>query len=170
MPRTPAPSRPGTTKTVSTVKAAQKAINEGKKVRLETVKVEVLRAACAKQRTDEEWQRSVATGYRLAERDLGEEHATTVGLSFQLAQTVYKMHFFGREGYREMLIDSISMHDGAHIKSKRVLGDNHPLTRKIAAAFLKCFDEQLDWSLDDIPDELLEYRALLLDSSGGCAP
>ena len=61
-----------------------------------------------------------------------------------------------------MLIDSISMHDGAHIMSKRVLGDNHPLTRKAAAGFLRCFDEQLDWSLDDIPDDYLAYRAKLL--------
>ena len=67
----------------------------------------------------------------------------------------------GGEGYRQMLIDSISMHDGAHIQSKRVLGDNHPLTRKIVAAFLKCFDEQLDWSLDDIPSDYLAYRARL---------
>ena len=72
------------------------------------------------------------------------------------------MHFFGGEGYRQMLIDSITMHDGAHIQSKRVLGDNHPLTRKVAAGFLRCFDEQLDWSLDDIPGEHLAYRAKLL--------
>jgi regulator of sirC expression with transglutaminase-like and TPR domain len=51
--------------------------------------------------------------------------------------------------------------------SGRVLGDDHPLKRKIVASFLKCFDEQLDWSLDDIPDDYLEYRALLLE--GGCA-
>ena len=51
--------------------------------------------------------------------------------------------------------------------SGRVLGDDHPLKRKIIASFLKCFDEQLDWSLDDIPDDYLEYRALLLE--GGCA-
>ena len=100
--------------------------------------------------------------YRDAERDLGEEHVTTIGVSFQLAQAIYKMHFFGGEGYRQMLIDSITMHDGAHIQSKRVLGDNHPLTRKVAAGFLRCFDEQLDWSLDDIPDDYLAYRAKLL--------
>ena len=51
--------------------------------------------------------------------------------------------------------------------SGRVLGDDHPLKRKIIASFLKCFDEQLDWSLDDIPDDYLEYHALLLE--GGCA-
>ena len=45
---------------------------------------------------------------------------------------------------------------------KRVLGIDHPLTRKVAAGFLRCFDEQLDWSLDDIPYERLAYRARLL--------
>ena len=98
----------------------------------------------------------------MAGRDLGEEHATTIGLYFQSAQTLYKTHFFGRKGYRELLIHAMSIHEVAHIKSKRVLGDNHPLTRKIATSFLKCFEEQLDWSLDDIPSEILAYRARLL--------
>ena len=51
--------------------------------------------------------------------------------------------------------------------SRRVLGDDHPLKRKIVASFLKCFDEQLDWSLDDIPDDYLEYHALLLEAAHG---
>ena len=46
--------------------------------------------------------------------------------------------------------------------STQLLGESHPLTRKIFAGFLKCFDEQLDWSLDDIPSEHLAYRARLL--------
>ena len=49
-----------------------------------------------------------------------------------------------------------------HMRSARVLGIDHPLTRKVAAGFLRCFDEQLDWSLDDIPDDYLAYRAKLL--------
>ena len=72
------------------------------------------------------------------------------------------MHFFGREDYRSDLIQSITMHGGFHEHSARTLGENHPLTRKIVAAFLKCFDEQLDWSLDDIPSDYLAYRARLL--------
>ena len=55
------------------------------------------------------------------------------------------------------------LHAGGFDQSARVLGEDHPLTRKIAAGFLKCFDEQLDWSLDDIPDEYLRYRAALLE-------
>ena len=72
------------------------------------------------------------------------------------------MHFFGREGYRRMLIDSIGVQVSIHLRSTRVLGIDHPLTRKVAAGFLRCFDEQLDWTLDDIPGEHLAYRARLL--------
>ena len=94
--------------------------------------------------------------------DDGDDHATTIGLRFQAAQAVYKMHFFGREDYRRDLIQSITMHGGFHEHSARVLGEDHPLTREIAQGFLTCFDEQLDWSLDDIPDDYLAYRAKLL--------
>ena len=97
----------------------------------------------------------------MAESVLGEDHATTIGLDFQLAQVLYKTHFFGREGYRQMLIDSINMHDDLHLRSRRVLGESHPLTRKIDASYLKCFDEQLDWSLDDLPSGAVAYRVWL---------
>ena len=90
------------------------------------------------------------------------ELQATIGLYFQLAQAVYKMHFFGREDFRQMLIDSIGMHQGIHMRSARVLGFDHPLTRKIAAGYLRCFEEQLDWSLGDIPSDYLAYRARLL--------
>ena len=53
------------------------------------------------------------------------------------------------------------MHDNLHIRSHRVLGDIHPLTRKIDASYLKCFDEQLDWSLDDLPSGAVAYRVWL---------
>ena len=98
----------------------------------------------------------------LAEDALGSDHATTINFHFQLAQAVYKLHFFGHDGYRRLLAGSIEMHRAMHVDSARVLGFDHPLTRKIAASFLKCFDEQLDWSLDDIPSKYLAYRAKLL--------
>ena len=110
----------------------------------------------------EEARRHLSGEYVLAGRDLGEEHATTIGLYFQSAQTLYKLHFFGGEGYRRMLIDSLGMHSGIHVRSGRVLGVNHPLTKKIAVGFLMCFEEQLDWSLGDIPSDYLAYRARLL--------
>ena len=90
--------------------------------------------------------------------------ATKASSQFQLAQATYKDHFFGRDDYRRYdLIQSITIHGGLHHESARVLGESHPLTRKIFAGFLKCFDEQLDWSLDDIPKEHLAYRAKLLE-------
>ena len=89
--------------------------------------------------------------------------ATKASSQFQLAQATYKDHFFGRDDYRRYdLIQSITIHGGLHHESARVLGESHPLTRKIFASFLKCFDEQLDWSLDDLPRPYLEYRAKLL--------
>ena len=42
-------------------------------------------------------------------------------------------------------------------------GKRHPITQKILASLILCFDEQLDWSVDDIPAELLEVRPLLDD-------
>jgi len=95
----------------------------------------------------------------LAEGALGGDHATTIGFYLQLAQAAYKRHFFGRKGYRSTLIASIKILGGLFRQSTTVLGDDHPLTRKIVASFLQCFDEQLDWSLDDIPGTYLEYRA-----------
>ena len=61
-----------------------------------------------------------------------------------------------------MLIDSIGMHSGIHVRSGCVLGVNHPLTKKIAVGFLMCFEEQLDWSFDDIPEGAHTYRAEIL--------
>ena len=40
----------------------------------------------------EEARRHLSGEYVLAGRDLGEEHATTIGLYFQSAQTLYKLH------------------------------------------------------------------------------
>ena len=56
----------------------------------------------------------------------------------------------------------MTLYVGLHVRLKRVLGIDHPLTRKVAAGFLRCFDEQLDWSLGDIPEKRLAYRARLL--------
>ena len=100
-----------------------------------------------------------------AARVLGEHHGTVIELRFQAAQTRYKTHFFGRDDYRHMLIMSLEAHRSLHVQSARVLGLRHPMTLKIDASLLKCFDEQLDWSLDDIPSKILEYHALLLEAA-----
>ena len=51
------------------------------------------------------------------------------------------------------------------LSSGLTVTDQSRLDRKnfqVAAGFLRCFDEQLDWSLDDIPELRLAYRAKLL--------
>ena len=100
-----------------------------------------------------------------APRVLGVNHGTVIELRFQAAQTAYKTHFFGRDGYRAELMMSLEAHCSLHAQSMRVLGLRHPMTLKIDASLLKCFDEQLDWSLDDIPSKILEYHALLLEAA-----
>jgi hypothetical protein len=112
---------------------------------------------------DEAW-RLLGKECPLASDDLGIGHATSLGLHFQATRALYKRHFFGRDGYdgyRGDLIGSIGTHKTTHAIAAKVLGSDHPLTRKIAASFLKCFEEQLDWSLDDIPEEHLAHRKLL---------
>ena len=43
--------------------------------------------------------------------------------------------------------------------SSFVLGTRHPITQAAVLASLRlCFDEQLDWSVDDIPARLLAVR------------
>ena len=44
-----------------------------------------------------------------------------------------------------------------HIRSRaaRVLGDDHPLTVNIDASMKLCCAEQLDWTLDDFPADVL---------------
>ena len=49
------------------------------------------------------------------------------------------------------------------IRAVLVAARTNPITQKILASLILCFDEQLDWSVDDIPAELLEVRPLLDD-------
>lgn len=62
----------------------------------------------------EEARRLLSDEYFLAARYFGNDHATTIGLSFQSAQAEYKMHFFGRDGYRGDLLASIKRHHHVH--------------------------------------------------------
>ena len=61
------------------------------------------------------------------------------------------------------MVDSIRRFTGLLRNSSFVLGLRHPITQRILASLRLCFDEQLDWSVDDIPAELLEVRPLLDD-------
>ena len=64
---------------------------------------------------------------------------------------------------RECLVESIRRFTGLLRNSSFVLGTRHPITQKVLASLILCFDEQLDWSVDDIPAELLAVRPLLDD-------
>ena len=50
-----------------------------------------------------------------------------------------------------------------HWKKRGGHGIEHPTTQNIAASLSLCFDEQLGWSVDDTPAELLAVRPLLDD-------
>ena len=78
---------------------------------------------------------------------------------------MYHFHFFGHGDYRSDLIKSIRRHIGVLARSARVLGIEHPTTQGIGESLRLCFDVQLDWSVDDIPAELLAVRPLLDDVS-----
>lgn len=92
----------------------------------------------------------------------GEDHAMVIELGWRCAQIIYLSHFYGRDGYRRALLNSIRRHIRVLGQSSRVLGNHYPMTREIAASLRLCFDEQLDWS-DDMPAELLAVRPLLDD-------
>ena len=90
----------------------------------------------------------------LADRAFGEEHAITIKLRWRYAQAAYRHHFFGYDGFRAELFDSIHLHAATLDRAARVLGDRHPLTLKIAASMQLSFREQLDWTLDDFSADL----------------
>ena len=88
---------------------------------------------------------------------------TMVELRWYEALVLYKYHFFGFSNSRDCLVDSIRRYTGLLRNSLVVLGTRHPINRRIIASLRLCFDEQLDWSVDDIPAELLVVRPLLDD-------
>ena len=98
-----------------------------------------------------------------AELALGKDHATVIELRWRYAQAIFRFHFFGHGDYRGDLMKSIRRHIGVLARSSRVLGIEHPTTQNIAASLSLCFDEQLGWSVDDTPAELLAVRPLLDD-------
>ena len=105
-----------------------------------------------------------------AERALGEDHALTIELRWRYAQAIYRHHFFGHVhgarfdgagiervvGFRAELLHSIYLHVTILDRSRFVLGRHHPLLVKVRASIKLCFAEQLDWTLDDFPEDLRE--------------
>ena len=96
-----------------------------------------------------------------ATRVLGENHAIVIELVWRFAQGQYLFHFFGYDSHRDDLISSIEAHYKTLLKSSRVLGNHHPTTQAIAASLKLCFDEQLDWTLDDDVRKWLYVRRVL---------
>ena len=96
-----------------------------------------------------------------AKRVLGEDHAIVIELGWRFSQANYLTHFFGHAGFRDDLIFSIEGHVTMLGRSSRVLGNHHPTTRAIAASLKLCFDEQLDWTLDDRIRDWLYVRRVL---------
>ena len=84
-------------------------------------------------------------------------HATLIEFRWRGAQAAYKLHFFGGDDDRERLLCvSIDGHIDVLIASTNALGVLHPMTLEIRASLKLCFEEQLDWTLDDIPREFIE--------------
>jgi hypothetical protein len=84
-------------------------------------------------------------------------HATLIEFRWRGAQAAYKLHFFGGDNDRERLLCvSIDGHIDVLIASMNALGVLHPMTLEIRASLKLCFEEQLDWTLDDIPREFIE--------------
>ena len=94
--------------------------------------------------------------YRRAERSLGGNHAICLEMRWCVARAEYRRHFFGEDDCRSRFISSFGMHMEVLRDSTNILGVRHPTTRGIRASLKLCFEEQLDWTLDDIPREILE--------------
>ena len=95
--------------------------------------------------------RHLVTLHTAAEQALGRSHAVCIEMHWRTAQCIYKRHFFGGNDYRYLLKVSIDGHVKTLGRSTEVLGVEHPMTLRIWASLKLCFEEQLDWTLDDIP-------------------
>ena len=98
----------------------------------------------------------ITTSYRKAERALGEMHAICLEFRWRLAQVAYKRHFFGGDDSRDSYLRSVEMSVGFLDQSVETLGIGHPTTLAIWASLQLCFEEQLEWTLDDIPRRIFE--------------
>ena len=98
----------------------------------------------------------LVTSHSAAERALGGSHAVCIEMHWRIAQSIYKRHFFGGNDYRDLLMASIDGHTIILVQSTEVLGIGHPTTLDIWASLQLCFEEQLDWTLDDIPRGYIE--------------
>ena len=99
----------------------------------------------------------LVTSHSAAERALGGSHAVCIEMHWRIAQSIYKQHFFGGNDSRDLLMISISGLVKVFAWATNTLGIEHPTTLDIWASLQLCFEEQLDWTLDDIPRDFVEF-------------
>ena len=83
-------------------------------------------------------------------------HAMVYEFIWRTAQAAHKLHFFGGDRYRGYLITSIEAHVKVLVWATDTLGIVHPMTLEMWDSLKLCFEEQLDWTLDDIPRKHIE--------------
>ena len=106
----------------------------------------------------EEAAMHLSASYDKAVRALGGTNNKAVVYEYvwRISQTTYKLHLFGGDGYRGDLYASIHGHVKILGLSTKNLGIEHPTTLEMWASLQLCFEEQLDWTLDDIPREHID--------------
>ena len=93
----------------------------------------------------------IATSGNTMLRVLGRSHLLYHEFNLCAARSSYKLHFFGKDRSREWLIGTIEGQTQSLRLSTNILGVEHPTTLANRALLKLCFEEQLDWTLDDIP-------------------
>ena len=96
-----------------------------------------------------------------AKEDLGLRHALTMDLTHAYLLSLYQMHFYGREGYRDVLRRAVKgliyLLARSQDPNKKESTDQ---TVEISNTLFKALTEQLDWSLDDLELDAEEKRAV----------
>ena len=92
--------------------------------------------------------------YAQASRAFGESHAICIEIRWRLAQGFHKRHLLN--GCRAALMSSIESLVERLRQSTSIFGIEHPTTLGIRASLKLCFEEQVDWTLDDIPREHID--------------
>ena len=98
----------------------------------------------------------LSASYHKAVLALGSSHAMVYEFLWRESQAMYKLHFSGGDRYRGYLITSIEAHVKVLVWTTNDLGIVHPTTLAIRASLKLCFEEQLDWTRDDIPRDIVD--------------